>query len=195
MAIIYRIYSNSGLGDPINYSSPISEVSTLTFTTDTLVAPGDYLFGVRTVDTSTNLEEANTNVRVRLILDAAGNNITQQPSSPFAIHVRLTALGARISWCHRTILPSAPPTGFHVYLGVDPVINYTAPIAVAEYLSGSLLQSVEITGLATGSKYAVSVRAFNGISEERNTQVAAFEYLRPRLSGVDELVGTTCLGW
>ncbi len=194
MAIAYRIYSNSGLGDPINYSTPIAQVSSPTFTTQSLPAPGDYLFGIRAVDTTTNLEEANTNVRLRLVLDAAGNDITQRPNPPFALSVRPSTQGVHVSWCHRTSSPAAPPIGFRVYVGLDPMVDYTKPAAVVTYSPGPLLQTAEITNLSPGQKYRMSVRAYNAFDEEKNTQVATISYLRPYLSAVDHLTATTCLG-
>lgn len=194
MAIVYRIYRNTGLGDAIDYSSPIAEVATPSFVTGPLVAPGDYLFGVRSFDSTTNLEEANTNIRARLILDESGVDVTRRPSAPFALNIRLTSLGAQVSWCHRTIQPSGPPTGFHVYCSPNSAVDYSVPAATVAYSTATLFYSTELKPLLPGNVYTVSVRAFNGISEELNVLNSTFTITQSKLSPVDNFVASTCLG-
>ncbi len=60
---------------------PIATTSGLTYTVGPLAAPSDNTFAVRAFDTISGIEEANTDARVRIILDAAGNDVTARPNS------------------------------------------------------------------------------------------------------------------
>lgn len=187
MSITYKVYWNSGNGEPIDYANPLANLSTPSFETGTLVAPGDYLFGVRTFDSDTNLEESNTNIRVRLILNALGRDVTGRPSPPFALNCRLTNSGAQISWCHRTTWSCLPPTGFRVYLGTSAGVDYSTPVNLVNYSDSIFHYTADLINLVSGLNYSVCVRAFNAIDEESNIILSSFAFRQTLFSQVGNL--------
>jgi hypothetical protein len=68
------------------------------------------------------------------------------------------------------------PIGFRVYAQAGALTDYTTPAAVAPYtagLSGNF--AVEIGPLADGAAFAVGVRSYNAVAEERNTDSVRVE--------------------
>lgn len=125
----YHVYSNAGNG-PINYSSIVATVFGLTWTSPPLAFPDTWMFGVRAFDA--NGEEQNLDAAVTIILDGAGNDITNRPKPPFALRAFPTAGGAiRVEWSYNTINPQPIPTGFYVYLGTTTpaLLIPTSPIS------------------------------------------------------------------
>jgi hypothetical protein len=115
--LAYRVYSNTGGGDPINYGSPIATVATPGFLTPALTYPGTWSFGVRSVDLGSALEEQNVDAAVTVILDAGGNDITNQPPPPTGLRAFALAGGSiRVEWGYRPTTPAKMPTGFHIYI-------------------------------------------------------------------------------
>ena len=74
MSTGYHIYSNTGAGDPINYTSPVATITspaTTTWSSSALTHPGTWSFGVRAFDTVSGLEERNLDCKAeRAILDS-----------------------------------------------------------------------------------------------------------------------------
>jgi hypothetical protein len=117
VGVAYRVYSNTGAGDPINYGSPIATVATPGFLTPALTYPGTWSFGVRAVDLGSGLEEQNVDAAVTVILDGGGNDITNQPLPPTGPRAFALAGGSiRVEWGYPPTTPAREPTGFHIYV-------------------------------------------------------------------------------
>ncbi len=81
----YNIYANSGVGDPINYDTPIATTGLLTYTTGILTCDGKWQFGVRAFDPGSGLEEQNLDCSVTIILDEFCTDVTSRPLPPFGL--------------------------------------------------------------------------------------------------------------
>jgi hypothetical protein len=165
----FHVYSNTGVGDAINYVLPVATVFGLTWTSGPLAYPGDWKFGVRAFNTFG--EEQNLDAAVELILDAAGNDITRRPEPPAGLRATAKA-NAKIlvEWGYPSVNRAKLPTGFHVYIGTGGVPDYTkTPVNVlySSGLAGSY--STTFTGLVDGTTYMIGVRAYNSFAEELNT--------------------------
>lgn len=174
-SLVYRIYSNGGLGGPIDYTSPIAETTGVEWTSDPLPAGSFYRFGVRTYDASSGLMEENLDASVSLILDHAGRDATRIPRAP--IGLRAIDLGggrARLEWTDGGGQHYTQPTHFHVYISENSISEYTSPIVVTTGTSRGKAFSAEIDGLADGRRYAAVVRARNAYGEEGNVTTVHF---------------------
>jgi hypothetical protein len=169
----YHVYSNNGVGDPIDYVNPIANTNLLTWTSGTLAFPGVWRFGVRAYDTLYGLEEENLDCAVTLILDASGTDITNRPKAPTALRAIPRAGGTiRVEWAYNTINPLPVPTGFHVYKGTGGTPNYASPAATVSFngaIAGSGAFLADLAGLTDGVTYTIGVRAYNSTAEEPNT--------------------------
>ena len=167
----YHIYSNTGIGDPINYSSIIATTGLLEWTSGPLSFPGTWRFGVRAFSPVTGLEEQNLDCSITLILDASGNDITNRPKPPTALRAFATAGGGiRVEWAYNTINPLPVPTGFHVYIGTGGTPNYGAVAATVSFAASIGATFVaNLASLTTGITYTIGVRAYNAVAEEPNT--------------------------
>jgi hypothetical protein len=170
--IVYRVYSNTGAGDSIRYGSPIAIVATLGYVTSALNYPGAWSFGVRAFDVGSGLEEQNVDAAVTIVLDANGNDITNQPSPPTGLRAFALAGGSvRVEWTYPAANRAKLPTGFHVYIGTGGTISLVAgPVATVPFTSaiaGSFVAN--LTGLTDGTAYTIVVRAYNATAEETNT--------------------------
>jgi len=138
VGVAYHVYSNTGAGDPINYSSPIATIPIriTSFATGALSYPGTWSIGVRAFDLASGLEEQNLDVATTIILNAAGVDITNMPGPPLAVRAFALAGGAiRVEWTYAAPANSAKlPTGFHVYLG--PVAGPLAPVSSVKSAAG-----------------------------------------------------------
>jgi hypothetical protein len=86
--IRYQVYGNTGsptANDPINYTTPLAAVDALSWVTPPLSYPGDWRLGVRAYDSVTGLEELNLDAAVEIILDSAGNDISNRPLAPIGL--------------------------------------------------------------------------------------------------------------
>jgi hypothetical protein len=174
MALTYNIYSNGGTGGPVDYSTPIATTTGLSFAAGPLASPSDNTFAVRCLDPSTNLEEANTDARVRIVIDANGLDVTGRPNPPDTLVVRPTASGGcRINWAYGPAGQGAPPSGFYVYLTPGAVADYSNPAATVAYVPGRVGYSCDLAGLADRATYTVAVRSYNAAATETNTTVVA----------------------
>ena len=167
----YHIYENTGIGDPINYSSIIATTGLLEWTSGPLSFPGTWRFGVRAFSPVTGLEEQNLDCSITLILDASGNDITNRPKPPTALRAFATAGGGiRVEWAYNTINPLPVPTGFHVYIGTGGTPNYGAVKATVSFAASIGATFVaNLASLTTGITYTIGVRAYNAVAEEPNT--------------------------
>lgn len=197
MAIVYDVYWNAGIaGAAIDYSTPLaSGLTDLSYTTRALARNSTYLFGVRARDSVTGLSEKNVDAITKIIIDANGNDITNQPLPPQ--HVSATPIaagGLRVEWAFPWKSTSGPrPTGFRVYVGTGAFPDYSAPVASVAYREGQLFFRVNVTGLVGGQAYEVGVRAFLGTVEESNTLAVGATPISQAPKSVDAvtIVGTS----
>jgi hypothetical protein len=168
----YYIYSNTGANDPINYTTPIATITgfnTLTWTSSPLAFPGYWKFAIRAFNQ--HGIEQNLNCEIDLILDSSGNDITNLPSAPTGLRAfPLKAAAIRVEFAFLPTARTKLPTGFHVYTGTGGVPSYTTPAATIPYTVGlSNSFTTTLTGLVDDTTYSIGVRAFNSVSEEKNT--------------------------
>jgi hypothetical protein len=171
MAINYHVYSNTGAGDPINYSSPIDTTANLTFTTAALAHPGTWSFGVRAFDTVSGLEESNVDAVVTIVLSATGVDITNTPPSPLGLRAfAIQNAGIRAEWTSPPTTPAKAPTSFNIYSGIG-TPDFTTPIAnilASSGLANSFVANLT-SGFTGGTTYAIGVRAVNATGVDQNT--------------------------
>jgi hypothetical protein len=169
VVVQYHVYANTGIGDPINYDSPIAATTATTFTTSPLSFPGTWSFAVRAFDVFG--EEQNLDCALSIVLNTTGQDITNQPLPPTAIRAfALVGGDIRVEWFYPPTTGPRAPTGFHVYAGTGGVPNYATPVATVLFSAGfgSAFQ-VDVTGFIGGGVYTIGVRAFNATAEEQNT--------------------------
>lgn len=185
MSISYTIYANDGSGAPVDYSTPLSTTSALTFTTAALAHPGDWRFAVRATDGT--LEESNIDAVVRLVLDSAGVDVTNLPAAPVGLTARPIAGGSiRVTWADPGRSKAA---GFHVYAGATTPDYGTAVATAAANASGRY--QADLAGLTDGTTYAIGVRAYNAAGEEANTTTASATATATGPAAVDGLTIST----
>ncbi len=167
----YHVYANRGVGDPINYATPVATVQGLTWTSSPLSYAGDWKFAVRAFYYPNGLEEQNLDCAIEVILDANGNDITNRPAPPTGVRaIAVKGGNIKVEWSYPNPASAAKtPTGFHIYEGVGSV-NYSLPIATVSYgASIADVWTATITGLTSGTSYTFGVRAYNAVAEEPNT--------------------------
>lgn len=174
MATSYHVYRNDGQGGPIDYDHPIATVGAdpadptagLTFTPGPLLRPSDNLFAVRAFDDVSGIEEANTDARVRLILDAAGVDVSSRPGPVVGLAARWS-LGdeALVSWGYQAAGRGGPPARFDLFvepIGVDhpadPAVG-RSPAQSVSFNSGVAGFGCRLRGLTRTSAWTVRVRA------------------------------------
>ena len=169
--ILYRVYANDGHGGPIDYSTPVAEVSDATWTSGPLVAASSYRFGVRAYDTRSGLEESNIDASTALALDALARDATRTPPAPVGLRAIPLAGGAvRLEWSSPAASAARSPIQFNVYLNPGAIASFASPTATTPASnSRNGVHSIDLAGLADGVIYAVVVRAANGSGEEPNT--------------------------
>ena len=135
--------------------------------------PGDWTFAVRTHDTVTGFEEANTDARVHFILDASGVDVTNRPSAPNGLFASaITAGGIRVEWSYLYVPGTVLPTSFKVWIKAGASVDYTlSPTQTVPYFPGHVHFSVDVPGYTNGTTYAVAVRATNASGDETNVNL------------------------
>src|SRR5689334_18682419 len=114
MNIVYRLYGNDGQGGPIDYSTPLAETAGLTFAAQPLALSSDNQFAVRAMDADTGCEEANTDARVRIIIDANGQDVSARPNAPHALFARPLVGGTCcLTWGYNSRGQAGIPAGFY----------------------------------------------------------------------------------
>lgn len=174
MATQYHIYANDGNGGPVDYTTAVATVDGLTYSPAALGAPSDNTFAVRASDTDSGLEETNTDVRVRIVIDGAGADISGLPNPPVHLAAHAAAGGAAsVDWAYSPAGQGGRPTGFHVWLAAGGTVDYESPPAATVSYTGSILGpwlfTAGLAGLTDGTLYTVGVRAYNGSGTEANT--------------------------
>jgi hypothetical protein len=166
MAVSYHVYSNDGNGGPVDYTNPIATVSGTTYSVGPVSPSSDTIYAVRAFDTDTGLEEANTNVRVRVVIDAEGNDVSGRPNPPHAVWAVSTSGGScRVTWGYAPNYSCGAPDGFHVYVQPTQDTVPSAPLATVKYVKGRVGYSVALPGPLAPAMYKVSVGSYNVIGE------------------------------
>lgn len=193
MATEYRIYSNSGSGGPIDFTTIVATVSSgTTWTSGDLGASASWQFAVRAYDTVSGLEESNLDARVSVVTDASLNDITNVPLPPTGLTVTPTAGGnLRVNWFATVSRRTGNAAiAFKVYIGTGGTPSYTSPVATITAVPGFAHYFTDLTGLTAGVAYTVGVRAANATGTEGNTTTATATTDATAPSNVDSLTAT-----
>jgi len=185
MAISYNIYANDGRGGNVDYSSPIATTTVLTFGVGALAAPSDNTFAVRAHDAASGIEEANTDARVRVVIDPAGNEVTARPNAVNGLSARRTAGGTCwAAWGYDASGQGGPPSRFALTLTPGPA----SPVTMVDYLPGVAGYGCNLPGLADGTSYTIEVRAIGESSLLASVAATvAIDYRSTPLGDVDTL--------
>lgn len=192
MAISYNIYANDGNGGEVDYLTPIATTSNLSYTVGPLALPSDNTFAVRAFDTVSGIEEANTDARVRIIIDADGNDVTARPNAVVGLStVATSGQTCWVSWGYDSTGQGGAPTLFKVTLTAGTTPSLANPVASVAYLPGISGYGCSLTGLAGNTPYTIAVQAV-GASSVLLSPVATvpFTYIATTLGDVDSLVAT-----
>ena len=166
MSISYNIYGNDAAGGPIDYSTVLTNTASLTYALPALSVSSDNLFAVRALDSVTGLEESNVDAVVRIVIDAAGNDVSNRPAPPVYVSAVANSGGkSTASWSFNHVDTSGgnAPTGFKVWLTAGSSVDYTASPAVtlAYHNNPSDVYTATLTGLVDGTTYTIGVRTYN----------------------------------
>ena len=192
MAISYNIYANDGQGGLVNYLTPVASTSSTTQVVGPLAAPSDNSFAVRSFDTASGIEEANTDARVRIVIDPAGNDVTARPNPVVGLSATPTA-GATcwVSWAYVSKGQGGPPSGFNVSLTAGSLPQTANPAATVAYLPGVSGYGCSLSGMVGNTLYTITVQAIGGSSLLAGLVASVpMVYQSTPLSGVDALVAT-----
>lgn len=160
MTIRYNIYRNDGRGGPVDFSIPIASTDATQFACGRLPAPGDTTFAVRAVDVSTGIEEANGEARIRIVLDANGNDVTRRPGPVRGLSARVLAgPTCRVVWNNEPAPNTDPPVRFTVSLTRGAVPDLTAVRAEVPYVRGQAGYEVLLTDLPVNVDCVVAIQA------------------------------------
>jgi hypothetical protein len=186
MAISYHIYANDGQGGEVDYATPIATTTAFTFTVGPLVAPSDNTFAVRAFDTTSGIEEANTDARVRVVIDPVGNDVSARPNPVNGLSARRTAGGTCwVSWGYDATGQGGPPTRFDVTRTTGP----SSPVASVAYLPGVAGYGCSLSGLVPTNAYAIAVQSIGATSLLASVAgIVTIDYLVNPLDVVDALV-------
>jgi hypothetical protein len=166
MTINYRIYSNGGNGGAVDYSTPVATTAALTTILGPLGPSTDNTFVLRAFDTVSGLEEANTTARVRVVVDANGNDVSALPGSPHAVTLSPTPRGGcRVSWAYVPADDDGTPVGFHVYVGQTPASGPAPLLATVAYRIGCVGYSVLLPRPFATAAYVATVAGYNATGE------------------------------
>lgn len=192
MPVAYHVYSNDGLGGPIDYSSPVATVAGLTWMSGPLAPSSDTKFGVRAFDVGSGLEELNLDCAAEVVIDATGLDVTDRPQPPTGLRVDPLPGGSlRVGWHYPIARGPKAPTGFHVYVGTGGTPDYSSPAATVAYSLGFMNAfAVTLTGLTGGTAYTVAVRAYNASGDEPNATVVTATAKTSGPAPVDSLTAT-----
>lgn len=171
MSLEYNVYWNGGSAGVIDASTIVLTTTSLFAAVPALGTPSDNSFLVRTFDTVTGFEDLNRDRTVRIVIDAAGNDITDVPNPPIHLTAVPTANASLlVSWAYFDINQAGAPTGFKVWVTVGTTPNYSSsPAVIVGYIDDENQFQVTIIGLTDATQYAVAVRSTNATGDDTNT--------------------------
>ena len=160
MAISYNVYANDGQGGDVDYSTPIATTSSLSYLMGPLATPGDHTLAVRAFDAVSGVEEANTDARVRIVLDSAGNDVTARPNAVVGLSAwPMVGETCWVSWGYDSTGQGGPPSLFNVSVTAGPAASLTDPAASVAYLPGVSGYGCTLSSLPAGVLCTVAVQA------------------------------------
>lgn len=190
MAINYHVYAGNSSGGPVDYTTSIATVSTLSWATPALAANTVITYAVRAFDTVSGLEEQNVDARVTIRVDAGQADVTGLPNAPTGLTATPAAgATARVAWTYNPGGQGGAPAGFRVYVGT-PTPDYGTVAATVPYSAGKGAYLATLPGLIDGSVYQVASRAYNAVGTESNAVVASFTADGTGPAPVDGLTAT-----
>ena len=166
MAISYHVYTNDGRGGAVDYTRPIATVPAASALPAAILAvgplgrPSDNLFAVRAFDDASGVEEANTDARVRVVLDATGRDVTARPLGVRGLAARW-AVGndVLVTWGYLPAGQGGPPASFAVAATpADPAVALP-PAPSVPFAPGVAGYGCRLIGLATATDWTISVTA------------------------------------
>lgn len=170
MTTSYRIYSNHGTGGPVDFSSPVATTSDPAYDSGPLGVSTDTTFVVRAYDLGTGLEQAGSEARARVVVGPDGSDLSGLPNAPHALVLSPSqGGGGRVSWAYAPAEGFGPPTGFRVFLGPGPVVDYSSPAATVPYTRGRVGYSCVLPGPPTLTACTAAVRSCNAAGAEGNS--------------------------
>jgi hypothetical protein len=170
LGLEYVIYANDYAGGPVDLSAPVAVATAPTWTPPAIPAGSDVTFLVRVRDTATGLEDQGRDAVFRLILDAAGADVSARPHPVAGLTARPAAPTAlRVEWLGSLTGPAADLYRAWCRPAPGPPDFTTPADAVLAPAPGQLRCGLTLTGLTPGTTYAVAVRASNGTAEEPST--------------------------
>ena len=168
MATQYHVYANDGAGGPVDYTTPVATTALLTWTSGVLAANSDTTFAVRAYDTVSTLEEENVDARVRVIIDGSSVERSSPPPAPQAVMAQAVEGGdvtVRWVWFKGEKYQA---TGFKVWATVGTSVNYAVAAnatLTGTYGAAELDLYTTLSGLTSGTQYAIGVKATNTSGE------------------------------
>ncbi len=190
-SVVYLVYANSGLGDPINYAAPVAVLPGLSWQTYPLSPGGSYAFAVRAQAVATGLVETNVDCALAIVLGPTGADISLQPNQPTGLRIVPLAGGSiLVQWAYLAANRATSPLGFRVYAQAGTTPQYQTPAATVPYAAGQCAYSTILAGPTGGGLYTVGVRAYNAVAEESNTNTATASLTTTGPSPVDALAAT-----
>jgi hypothetical protein len=172
--IVYDVFSNDGHGGPIDYTTPIGTTSSLSYVLPSLATSADWSFGVRSRDTANAVTDLNVDARVRIHLDASGNDLASLPNPPVSMNATPSkAGGVYLTWQYERRGQGALPKSFKVY--ITPVSagspSWITPAASIAFRADRDLYAATVGGLSNGVEYFLGVRSSNDAGIESNVNV------------------------
>ena len=200
MAISYHVYTNDGRGGAIDYSHAIATVassvvgSVLSFEGKPLESPSDNLIAVRAFDDVSGVEEANTDARVRVVIDDDGRDVSSRPNAVVGLAARWTiGDSCLVSWSYDPSGQGGSPTRFDVtssVAGMSAIPGlFSFPTRQVAFVPGLAGYGCRLDGLTTASAWNIEVHAV-GASDAINgpTASASLSKQSGALAAVDGLV-------
>ncbi len=138
----------------------MATTSGLTYHAPPLAAPSDTTLAVRAFDAASGIEEANTDARVRIVLDASGNDVTASPGGVLGLAARPMAGGACwVAWSYNPAGQGGPPARFDVFLAPAGSPWPATPAASVGSLPGQVGYGCSLPALGVGPTASIGVRA------------------------------------
>ncbi len=160
MPVSYHVYANDGRGGAVDYSTPIATTAALAYAAGPLAAPSDTTFAVRAFDAASGIEEANTDARVRIIVDADGNDATARPNAPLGLSATPMAGGALlVAWSYDPTGQGGPPSRFDLSLSARGAAEPAWPTASVGYQPGRAGHGCTLAALPGVATATLAVRA------------------------------------
>lgn len=190
----YRIRSRDLNATPPAPWVTLGDTAGLTYDCPPLGPGAVVAYQVNAYDDLTGYEDENSDARLTVRLNDAGEDVTGLPNAPSRVSVVPKAGGtARVSWVYNPGNQGGAPSGFRVYAWpASGPSDYTTPSAVAGYTRGdrNRTYSATLTGLADATAYRVGVRAYSAAGEEANEVSTLFTAAASGPSAVVSLTAT-----